>query len=136
YDTLSRDDLRVSHLVRTQSLAKSSSDAGWAQFRSLLEARAADAGRHVAPCHLRSPARTVAAVGRAGTKSLSVRTPVCTHCGLILERDLNAAKAIHGRGQRRRGVPALAGALHRAPVGPEPRRRVSYHLGHKLQPQN
>jgi putative transposase len=50
-------------------------------------------------------------------KSLSVRTHACTHCGLILDRDENAAKNILWRGQRLRGVPALAGAMNREPVG-------------------
>ncbi len=51
------------------------------------------------------------------SKSLSVRTPVCTNCGLILDREENAARNIHWRGQRLRGVPAMAGALNREPVG-------------------
>jgi transposase len=64
-----------------------------------------------------------------------VRTHVGTHCGLILDRDLNAARNTLWRGQRLRGVagmPALAGvagaeagaeaeaeaeALNREPVG-------------------
>jgi transposase len=50
-------------------------------------------------------------------KSLSVRTHVCTNCGLILDRDENAALNILWRGQRLRGVPAVAGALNREPVG-------------------
>jgi putative transposase len=50
-------------------------------------------------------------------KSLSVRTHVCTNCGLILDRDENAALNIQWLGQSLRGVPALAGALNREPVG-------------------
>jgi transposase len=54
--------------------------------------------------------------GARSSTSLCVRTQVCTHCGLILDRDLNAAHTIHWRGQRLRGVPALAGAMNREPV--------------------
>jgi len=51
-------------------------------------------------------------------KSLSLRTHVCTNCGLILDRDENAAKNnIQWLGQRLRGVPAVAGAMNREPVG-------------------
>src|SRR5258708_10654733 len=50
-------------------------------------------------------------------KTLSVRTHVCTHCGLILDRDENAARNIPWRGQPLRGVPTVVGALNREPVG-------------------
>ena len=49
--------------------------------------------------------------------SLRVRSHVCTHCGLMLDRDENAASNILWRGQRLRGLPALAGGLNREPVG-------------------
>jgi putative transposase len=49
-------------------------------------------------------------------KSLSVRTHVCPHCGLILDRDDNAALNIHWRGQRLREVLAVAGAMNREPA--------------------
>jgi putative transposase len=46
-DTISLDDVRVAHLVRNRHLSTSISDAGWAQFRSILEGNAAYAGRRV-----------------------------------------------------------------------------------------
>jgi putative transposase len=49
--------------------------------------------------------------------SLSVRTHVCTNCGLILDRDLNAARNILWRGQRLRGVAGMPAAVNREPVG-------------------
>jgi len=45
YDTLYLEDLRVANMVRNPHLAKSISDAGWAAFRTILEAKAACAGR-------------------------------------------------------------------------------------------
>jgi len=50
-------------------------------------------------------------------KSLSVRTHVCTHCGLILDRDENAARNIQWRGQRRRALAGLPAGRNREPVG-------------------
>ena len=47
YDVVYLEDLQVSNLVRNHHLAKSISDAGWAQFRTILEGKAAYAGRRV-----------------------------------------------------------------------------------------
>jgi putative transposase len=93
-DTIYQEDLRVRNMVRNHALAKSISDAGWAQFRTILEAKAACAGRRVIAV---SPAYTSQACNGCGAlvqKSLSVRTHVCTSCGLILDRDENAARNI------------------------------------------
>jgi putative transposase len=47
YDTIYLEDLQVRTLVRNHHLAKRISDAGWAAFRTILEAKAACAGRPV-----------------------------------------------------------------------------------------
>jgi IS605 OrfB family transposase len=47
YDVISLEDLQVRTLARNHHLAKRISDAGWAAFRTLLEAKAACAGRQV-----------------------------------------------------------------------------------------
>jgi putative transposase len=45
YDTLSLEELRGANLVRNRHLAKSISEVGWAAFGTILEAKAAGAGR-------------------------------------------------------------------------------------------
>jgi putative transposase len=95
---------------------KSMHDAGWGHFLSTRACKAAWAGKRVDAVTPADTSQECSGGGKRILKSLSVRTHVCTHCGLILDRDENAAKTIFWRGQRRRGVPALAGALNREPV--------------------
>ncbi|HEX8032777.1 MAG TPA: transposase [Ktedonobacterales bacterium] len=114
YDTMYLEDLRVANLVRNRRLAKSISDAGWAQFRTILEAKAAYAGRQVVAV---PPAYTTQDCSGCGTripKSLSVRTHVCTSCGLVMDRDENAARNIQWAGQALRGLAAVAAGMNRA----------------------
>jgi putative transposase len=104
YDTIYLEDLRVANMVRNHHLAKSISDAGWAAFRAILEAKAACAGRRViaVPAHYTS--QDCSGCGTRIPKSLSVRTHVCTSCGLVLDRDENAARNIQWAGQALRGL--------------------------------
>jgi putative transposase len=99
YDTIYLEDLRVANLVRNRHLATRISDAGWAAFRSILEGKAAYAGRRViaVPAHYTS--QDCSGCGARVPKSLSVRTHVCASCGLVLDRDENAARNIQWAGQ-------------------------------------
>lgn len=105
-DTLYLEDLRVANMVRNRHLAKSISDAGWARFRTILEARAACAGRRVVAVPPAYTSRDCSGCGARIPKSLSVRTHVCTSCGLVLDRDENAALNILRVGQTLRGAVA------------------------------
>jgi putative transposase len=101
---------------RKAGLNKSIQDAGWRHFLSIFAYTAACAGKRVEAVNPAYSSQDCSGCGARVQKSLSVRTHVCTNCGLILDRDLNAAKNIQWRGQRLRGVPALAGAMNREPV--------------------
>jgi putative transposase len=108
YDVIYLEDLRVANLVRNAHLAKSISDAGWAQFRTILEGKAAYAGRRVIAVPPAYTSQDCSGCGERVEKSLSVRTHVCTSCGLILDRDENAARNIQWAGQALQGAVALA----------------------------
>jgi putative transposase len=108
YDTIYLEDLQVRNLVRNHYLAKSISDAGWAAFRTILEAKAACAGRQVVAVPAQYTSQDCSGVLPDGSrclqrvvKSLSVRTHVCPSCGLVLDRDENAALNILRAGQAR-----------------------------------
>jgi IS605 OrfB family transposase len=102
---------------RKAGLNKSIQDAGWRQFLSILAYKAACAGKRVEAVPPAYTSQDCSGCGERIQKSLSVRTHVCTNCGLILDRDENAAKNILWLGQSLRGVPALVGAMNREPVG-------------------
>ncbi len=90
-------------------LNKSMLDAGWSQFLSILSILAYKAACASKPVEAVNPAYTsqdCSGCGERIQKSLSVRTHVCTNCGLILDRDENAAKNILWLGQSLRGVVA------------------------------
>jgi putative transposase len=102
---------------RKAGLNTSIQDAGWRQFLSILADTAACAGKRVEAVNPAYTSQDCSGCGERIQKSLSVRTHVCTNCGLIMDRDENAARNIQWRGQRLRGVLAVAGAVNREPVG-------------------
>jgi putative transposase len=97
-------------------LNKSIQDAGWYSFRQILTCKAECAGKRVVAVPPAYTSQECSGCGERVEKSLSVRTHVCTHCGLILDRDENAAKNIQWLGQSLRRVPAVAGASKREPA--------------------
>ncbi|HET8905585.1 MAG TPA: transposase [Ktedonobacterales bacterium] len=104
YDTIYLEDLQVANMVRNRQLAKSISDVGWAQFRTILAAKAAYAGRRVVAVPPAYTSQDCSGCGTRIPKSLSMRTHVCTSCGLVLDRDENAARNIQWAGQALRGL--------------------------------
>jgi putative transposase len=118
YDVIYHEDLPVRNLVRNHHLAKSISDAGWSAFLTILSFREVVA---VDPAYT---SQTCSGCGVLVAKGLSVRWHACPACGTRLHRDENAARNIQWRGQRLRGVLALAGAVNREPAALEGVRSV------------
>jgi putative transposase len=113
YDTIYLEDLRVANMVRNQHLAKSISDAGWARFRIILEAKAAWAGRQVVAVPPAQTSQDCSGCGERVPKSLSIRTHVCPSCGLMLDRDENAARNIQWARQALRGLAGMPTGTNR-----------------------
>ena len=104
-------------MVRNQRLAKRISDAGWAQFRTTLDSKAACAGKRVVAVPPQYTSQDGSGCGERVPTSLRARTPVCPACGLVMDRDEHAAKHMQRAGQARRGAVALAAVVKRASVG-------------------
>jgi len=103
YDRIGIEDLEVRGLARGM-LAKQVHDAGWGQFTTILRAKAESAGREVVAVDPRGTSQECSACGREVNKSLAVRVHNCPYCGLIVDRDINAARNILQRmGRIRRG---------------------------------
>jgi putative transposase len=102
---------------RKAGLNTSIQDAGWRQLLSILAVKAACAGKRVEAVPPAYTSQDCSGCGERMHLSLSVRTHVWTHCGLILDRDENAASNMLWRGQRLRGVAGMPAAVNREPVG-------------------
>lgn len=111
HDLIAYEHLKIANLVKNRKLAKSISDASWGRFLSWLTYYGQ---LHTIPVIAVEPAFTSQNCSACGTrikKSLSVRTHLCTGCGVVLDRDHNAvinilAKALDRTGgQSETGLP-------------------------------
>ena len=93
FSDISIEDLHVAGMVKNRHLAKHIADAAFGEFRRQLEYKTARTGArlHVVNRWYRS-SKTCSKCGSVKAKlSLSERTYTCEGCGLVLDRDLNAA---------------------------------------------
>ena len=113
YDVISLEDLQVRNMARNHHLAKSISDASWGQFRTILTFKAACAGKWVIAVPPAFTSQDCSGCGERVPKSLSVRTHVCPSCGLVMDRDENAARNIQWAGQALWGLAGIPAGMNR-----------------------
>src|SRR5439155_12614477 len=97
HDLIAYEHLQIRNLVKNRKLAKSISDASWGRFLSWMNYYELV---HAIPVIAVEPAFTSQDCSACGTrikKSLSVRTHICSGCGVVLDRDHNAAINILAR---------------------------------------
>jgi putative transposase len=94
YQQIVVEKLNIDNMVANHHLSKSIYDAGWGQFLDILSAKAESAGHCVIRVNPRFTTQQCNRCGELVQKSLSVRTHICTSCGFIADRDVNAAKNI------------------------------------------
>ncbi len=94
YQRIAVEDLAVTNMVKNHHLSKSILDASWGAFLDILEEKAARAGHQVMRVNPRYTTQACSHCGELIQKSLSVRTHICTSCGFVADRDVNAAKNI------------------------------------------
>ena len=100
YSEISIEDLNVAGMTKNHALAKAVMDSSFAEFRRQLEYKTARTGAQLHVIDRWYPSsKTCSRCGRVKAKlSLSERTYKCDGCGLIIDRDLNAAININVAG--------------------------------------
>ncbi|WP_221179335.1 IS607 family element RNA-guided endonuclease TnpB [Streptomyces botrytidirepellens] len=137
YGTVVVEDLNVASMVKNWKLARSIADAGFGEIRRQLAYKTVWTGGRLEVADRWFPSsKTCSACGNVRPKlPLRVRTYVCENCGLILDRDENAAlnltalvkrhvagsgpETVNGRGADRKTPPGGAGGRP-APGGSRP----------------
>jgi IS605 OrfB family transposase len=107
-------DVASSKLVKTK-MAKSTLDAGWASLKTMLEYKSHQAGIVFEVVNESYTTQTCSCCGAIpasspkGRAGLGIREWVCSDCGAVHDRDVNAAKNILAAGHRRlaEGIPVL-----------------------------
>lgn len=98
YGTIAHETLNIRGIARTR-LAKSTLDAGWRQFLSILHHKAECAGVDVIGVDARNTTQACSDCGCLPAVPLTLRDRVyhCASCGYTADRDLNAALNIRNR---------------------------------------
>lgn len=106
-------DIRDMQQNSNKTISKGIADVAWAQTAEFATYKAECAGRTVIKVDPRNTTQMCSGCGEIVRKGLHVRVHDCPHCGLRLDRDLNAAKNILSRGLSTLGV---SGAVEAHPL--------------------
>ncbi|PKP53790.1 MAG: transposase [Bacteroidetes bacterium HGW-Bacteroidetes-1] len=92
YQNIILEKLEIYKLIHNgyPNLNKCITDVAWNKFTSLVQYKAVEAGRTVILVNPKNTTKTCSQCGKIVDKSLSERVHNCS-CGLVLDRDLNAA---------------------------------------------
>jgi len=93
-DLIAVENLNVKNMIRHPTMARSIADASWSKFLGFLAYKAEKAGVHFVRVDPRKTSQKCSGCGELVPKSLAVRTHSCPHCGLVIDRDWNAARNI------------------------------------------
>jgi putative transposase len=91
HDLIAYEALQIATMVKNHHLAKSIQDAGWGQFMRWVNYYGALHKIEVRAVAPQFTSQQCSACGATVKKSLSVRTHICPGCGIVLDRDHNAA---------------------------------------------
>ena len=98
YDVIAVEDLRVRNMLKNPNLARSISDASWSEFFRMLSYKSAWYGKTFIKVPASYTSQTCNDCGYIKKLTLKEREWVCPNCGVLHDRDINAAKNILARG--------------------------------------
>lgn len=116
YSDISIEDLNVVGMLKNHRLAKAVQDASFYELRRLLEYKTAKTGARLHFVDRWYPSsKTCSNCGSVKAKlSLTERIYKCEHCGLVIDRDLNAAINIMVAGSAPETLNAHGGTVRRS----------------------
>jgi len=89
---ISLETLKVKNMIKNHSLAMSIQDASWSTFVTMLEYKAKWRGAEIRRINTFTPSsKTCSCCGNVKELTLADRTYECFNCGLVIDRDENAA---------------------------------------------
>ena len=102
FGTVVVEDLNVAGMVSNRRLARHVADASFGEFRRQVEYKAAwHGGRVIVADRWFASSKTCSGCGAVKAKlPLSERAYVCTSCGMVADRDVNAARNLAALGRR------------------------------------
>jgi len=94
YETVVAEDLNVAGMTRNRRLARAIADQGFGQARRMLAYKTTwNGGRLIVADRWFPSSKTCSGCGEAKAKlALSERVFRCGRCGLVIDRDINAAR--------------------------------------------
>ncbi|MFN8487291.1 MAG: RNA-guided endonuclease TnpB family protein [Caldilineaceae bacterium] len=107
FEDLAIKEMMANKPVFGNKLNKSIADVAWRQLVQFTTYKAESAGRRVVLVDPKNTSKRCSRCGSLVNKDLSVRVHTCPTCGLILDRDHNAAINILALGLQRMGTQSL-----------------------------
>lgn len=94
YGVIAAESLNIRGMVRNRRVSRAIIDVAWGGFIATLKHKAESAGARVIEVNPAGTSQQCSACGEIVPKKLPERWHRCTHCGLVLHRDVNAARNI------------------------------------------
>lgn len=98
------EDLTIMNMLKNHCLAKAISDASWGMLINITTSKAEEAGSEVILVDPRNTSQMCSRCGAIVKKNLSIRMHECPNCGLVMDRDENAAINILRLGLQSQGI--------------------------------
>ena len=97
FDRIGVEDLRITNLLANRRLSRAISDAGWGQFLAVLDWQCKKASHQVVRLDPRHTTQTCSCCGAKTKRRLGLADRIfhCDDCGLVEDRDRNAARNLN-----------------------------------------